>query len=262
MELLIALALLPSIILGWIIWQNDKVEKEPVGLLIKLFICGIGSIIVTLILSVFVYIIPMCNPETATTIVEHFMSAVIGVALVEEFSKWIFVKSITWKNKEFTHIYDAVVYAVFVSLGFATVENLLYVLSSEGAFSVAIARAILAVPLHVFCGVFMGYYYGIAKQGEINNRKDLVKKNLFLSILIPTLTHGFYDFCLFTGNDVFFILFLVFVVIIYILAFKRVKNLSKIQLSLQGSIPVTPSFCTNCGTQAIGKYCANCGNKI
>lgn len=260
MELLIALALLPSIILGWIIWQNDKVEKEPTGLLVKLFLCGIGSIIVTLILSVGVYFIPMCNPETATTLIEYFISAVIGVALVEEFSKWIFVKIVTWKNKEFTHIYDAVVYAVFVSLGFATVENLLYVLTSESALSVALSRAVLAVPLHVFCGVFMGYCYGLAKQSEINNRKDLVKKNLFLSVFVPTLTHGFYDFCLFTGNVWFFLAFLVFVVILYILAFRRINKLSKIQVPLK---PVVANkYCTNCGTQAVGNYCAVCGTKI
>lgn len=259
MELLIALALLPSIILGWIIWQNDKIEKEPTGLLVKLFVCGILSIIVTVILSFPVYMIPMCNPETASTIIEHFMSAVIGVALVEEFSKWIFVKSGTWKNKEFTHIYDAVVYAVFVSLGFATAENLMYVLMSENGIFVAISRALLAVPLHVFCGVFMGYYYGLAKQSEINNRKDLVKKNLFLSVLIPTLTHGFYDFCLFTGDVLFFILFLIFVVCVYIFAFRRINKLSKIQVPLH---PVKPVFCSKCGVQAVGNYCAHCGNKL
>ena len=259
MELLFALALLPSIILGWIIWQNDKIEKEPTSLLIILFLCGVGSTIVTLLLSIFVYMIPLCNPETASRIIEHFVSAVIGVALVEEFSKWIFIKVVTWKNKEFTHIYDAVVYAVFVSLGFATVENLLYVFSSEGAIMVAIARALLAVPLHVFCGVFMGYYYGLAKQSEINNRNNLKQKNLLLSIIIPTLTHGFYDFCLFTGDILFFLLFLIFVVTLYILAFIRINKLSKIQVPLR---PVRPLFCTNCGTPGMGNYCANCGNKI
>lgn len=259
MELLIALALLPSIILGWIIWQNDKVEKEPAGLLVKLFVCGILSIIVTVIISFGVYMIPMCNPETANTIIEHLVSAVIGVALVEEFSKWIFVKSGTWKNKEFTHLYDAVVYAVFVSLGFATAENLMYVLMAEDGLWVAISRALLAVPLHVFCGVFMGYYYGLAKQSEINNNKGLVKKNLILSVLIPTLTHGFYDFCLFTQNMYFFVLFLIFVVCIYVIAFNKINKLSKIQVPLR---PVKPAFCSKCGTPAVGNYCAHCGNKL
>jgi RsiW-degrading membrane proteinase PrsW (M82 family) len=248
------LAVLPSIVLGWIIWKNDKVEKEPGGLLVGLFFSGIGSIIVTLLLSPFVYMLPMCNPETGNTLIELFFGVFIGVALVEEFSKWIFVKLITWKNKEFTHIYDAVVYAVFVSLGFATLENILYVV--DGGLVTALIRAILAVPLHTFCGVFMGYYYGLAKQSEINNRKELVTKNLFLSLLVPILIHGFYDYCLFTGNPILVVLFYIFVILIYIFAFRRVIKLSKIK------VPLKTTYCTKCGQKSTGNFCPNCGNKI
>lgn len=254
MKFLLMLAVLPSIVLGWIIWKNDKVEKEPGGLLVGLFFSGIGSIIVTLLLSPFVYMLPMCNPETGNTLIELFFGVFIGVALVEEFSKWIFVKLITWKNKEFTHIYDAVVYAVFVSLGFATLENILYVV--DGGLVTALIRAILAVPLHTFCGVFMGYYYGLAKQSEINNRKELVTKNLFLSLLVPVLIHGFYDYCLFTGNPILVVLFYIFVILIYIFAFRRVIKLSKIK------VPLKTTYCTKCGQKSTGNFCPNCGNKI
>ena len=254
MKLLLLLAILPSIVLGFIIWKNDKIEKEPIGLLIILFLCGIGSIILTLLLSGFVYLIPMCNPEEAKNIFELFFGVFIGVALVEEFSKWIFLKSVTWKNKEFTHLYDAVVYAVFVSLGFATLENIIYVI--DGGLSTAIARAVLAVPLHTFCGVFMGYYYGLAKQSEINKRKDLVRKNLFLSLFVPIMSHGFYDYALFTENIIFMILFFIFVILLYILAFRRIIKLSKIK------VPLRPLYCTNCGIKSTGNYCPNCGKKI
>ncbi len=248
------LAVLPSIVLGWIIWKNDKVEKEPAGLLIGLFFSGIGSIIVTLILSLFVYMIPMCNPDKGTTLIELFFGVFIGVALVEEFSKWIFVKLITWNNKAFTHIYDAVVYSVFVSLGFATLENILYVFS--GGLSTAIMRAVLAVPLHTFCGVFMGYYYGLAKQSEINKRKDLVKKNLFLSVLVPMLIHGFYDYCIFTQMTIFVLIFYIFVILLYIFAFRRMIKLSKIK------VPLKPTYCTKCGMKSTGNFCPNCGTKM
>ena len=254
MKFLLMLAVLPSIVLGWIIWKNDKVEKEPGGLLVGLFFSGIGSIIVTLLLSPFVYMLPMCNPETGNTLIELFFGVFIGVALVEEFSKWIFVKLITWKNKEFTHIYDAVVYAVFVSLGFATLENILYVV--DGGLVTALIRAILAVPLHTFCGVFMGYYYGLAKQSEINNNKKLVTRNLFLSLLVPILIHGFYDYCLFTGNPILVVLFYIFVILIYIFAFRRIIKLSKIK------VPLKTTYCTKCGQKSTGNFCPNCGNKI
>lgn len=254
MQWLLMIAVLPSIVLGWIIWKNDKVEKEPGGLLVGLFFCGIGSIIVTLILSIFVYMLPMCNPEEGTTLFELFFGVFIGIALVEEFSKWIFVRLVTWKNKAFTHIYDAVVYAVFVSLGFATLENIIYVL--QYGLSTAIMRALLAVPLHVFCGVFMGYYYGLAKQSDINKRKDLLTKNMFLSLLVPTLIHGFYDYCLITAKPILIIVFYIFVILIYIFAFRRVIKLSKIQ------VPLKPTFCTKCGLKSTGNFCPNCGNKM
>ncbi len=254
MQLLLTLAVLPSLVLGWIIWKNDRVEKEPGGLLVGLFFCGIGSIIVTLILSAFVYMLPMCNPDEGETLIELFFGVFVGVALVEEFSKWIFVRLVTWKNKAFTHMYDAVVYAVFVSLGFATLENILYVV--EGGIGVALMRAVLAVPLHTFCGVFMGYYYGLAKQSQINNRKDLVSKNIFLSLLMPVLIHGFYDYCLFTGEVVLVLAFFIFVILIYILAFRRVFKLAKIQ------VPLKPIYCTKCGMSSTGNFCPNCGSKM
>lgn len=254
MDLSLYLAVLPSIVLGWIIWKNDKVEKEPFWLLVGLFFSGIGSVIVTLIMSFFVYLLPMCNPQAADNLIELFFGVFIGIALVEEFSKWIFVVLITWKNREFTHLYDAVVYAVFVSLGFATLENILYVF--QGDLSTAIMRAILAVPLHTFCGVFMGYFYGMAKQSEINGRKDLVTKNMWLSLLVPVFIHGFYDYCIYTQSSLFTMIFYVFVVLIYIFAFRRIIKLSDIKVSLKSI------YCTRCGTKCKGVYCPNCGNKL
>ena len=254
MEIALILAVLPSIVLGWFIWKKDKVEKEPFALLVGLFFSGIGSVIVTLILSIFVYLLPMCNPSTGTNLFELFFGVFIGIALVEEFSKWIFVRLITWKNKAFTHIYDAVVYAVFVSLGFATLENILYVI--DGGISLAIMRAILSVPMHVFCGVFMGYYYGLAKQSEIYNRKELVGRNILLSLLVPVLLHGFFDYCLITGEPLLLIVFFIFVILMYIFAFRRIFILSKVKVALR------PGYCAKCGAKAEGNFCMNCGNKL
>lgn len=252
--ILLYLAILPSIVLGVFVWWKDRVEKEPFGLLALLFAGGLGSIIVTLIVSFFgmIFCPPLFSMETDNLIL-LFLQAFIGVALVEESSKWLFLWLITWKNKEFTHIYDAIVYAVFVSLGFATLENILYVF--QGGLGTALMRAVLSVPMHAFCGVFMGYYYGLAKQTQINNRQDLVGKNIFLSIFVPMLLHGFFDFCLFTENVLFTGIFFVFVVILYVIAFMKIAQLSKIRLAMK------PTFCTNCGNRVTDKYCSRCGHK-
>lgn len=255
MQLLLFISVLPSIILGWYIYKNDRLEKEPKSLLIKLLFGGVGSVILTLVISGFILaFFPMFESYEGLDTFELFIYAFIVVALVEEFSKWIFLKLITWKNKEFGHIYDAIVYAVFVSLGFATLENILYVLN--GGLATGLMRAVLSVPGHAFFGVFMGYYYGIAKKHEIVNEKSKSLKHLFFSILIPVILHGIFDFCLMSGSIKLFIVYLLFVIGLYIYAFMTVKKVASVQTRLY------TRFCTRCGTKAIAKFCPYCGNKI
>jgi RsiW-degrading membrane proteinase PrsW (M82 family) len=259
-KVLLLLSILPSIILGNIIYQKDKVEKEPTKLLVKLFLSGIGSVILTLLLTkISKEIFPFLANEGNMTLFESFIKTFFQVALIEEFSKWIFLKKITWNNKEFNYLYDAIVYAVFVSLGFATIENILYVL--DGGIEVALLRGIFSVPGHVFDGVFMGYYYGVSKLGEINHKKNIKTKNIILSLLIPTTLHFIFDFCLEHYNLYILIFYLIYVILLYINAFKKVNQISKITKSM---IPqqTNISYCPNCGFEVKGPYCYNCGNKI
>lgn len=259
-ELLLFLSVLPSIVLGYIIYKKDKVEKEPTGLLIKLLFGGLGAAALTIFITIIVEgFFPSLSKEENFNVFQTFLQILLEVALVEEFSKWIFLKKITWKNKEFNYLYDAIVYGVFVSIGFATIENILYVL--DGGLIVAIIRAILSVPGHIFYGVFMGYYYGISKLGEINQNEHIRKKNMILSLLIPTILHFTFDFCLSYPNAYILIFYLVFVILLYVKAFKKVNQLSKITKSLT-PIPIKTTYCTNCGHEVKGTYCHNCGNKI
>ena len=254
MEVLLVLSVLPSIILGVYIYRNDKVEKEPGSLLFKLFLGGLGAIFLTLILSGVVnMIMPGLEDRVNYDIISTFLYAFVQVALVEEFSKWWFLKCISWKNKEFTHLYDAIVYAVFTSLGFATIENILYVI--QGGIGVAIMRAIVSVPGHAFFGIFMGYFYGLAKKSDLLKDKNKTKY-LLLSIFIPALLHGIFDFCLFVGNIITVLFYLVFIITLYVYSFKTVKKVSNSQLR------VRKKFCTKCGQESLKNYCTNCGNKI
>ena len=148
-----------------------------------------------------------------------------------------------------------IVYSAFVALGFACIENILYVVSS--GFLTGMIRALLAVPSHACDGVLMGYYLGLAKQSEINNRKDLKQKNIFLSIFIPVLLHGFYDYCLFSRNIYFICIFFVFVIYIDILAIKKIKRMS----SINSKMFYENKFCPNCGFPINTDFCGNCGRK-
>ncbi len=165
----------------------------------------------------------------------------ICIALVEEFFKWLFCFLLTRRNKHFNSLFDGVVYTVFVSLGFAAAENILYVF--EGGISTALLRMVTAVPGHCFFGVIMGYFYS---RWALENRASKLEthlramgvipagqpafnpgKLLALSILMPTLAHGFYDFCATMGYWIYLIAFFLFLILLYIFCFRGVYKLSK-----------------------------------
>lgn len=259
---LLVLAILPSFLLGFYVYIKDEREKESSSLLANLFVQGIRSALVVIVVSIIVEFF-------FGTFNSVLFEAFIGVAFVEELTKWIHVYRNTWNHPEFNHIYDAIVYSVFVSLGFATFENLLYVFSSGESFIlsffVAVLRSIASVPGHAFFAVFMGYYLGLAKLSSCNKNELLTRNYLFLSVLIPVLCHGFFDFCLMTGNLFFIIIFVVFVIFLYIAAFSKIHKHSEIlamfpSLDNESSLS-TNNICPVCGTNLeVGdKYCSECG---
>ena len=179
----------------------------------------------------------------------------IGVALVEESCKWIMLYLISYNDKSFDELYDALLFAMFVALGFACFENLLYVF--QKGIGVGLVRAVLAVPGHVCDGMFMGYYLGLSKVASLNNRSDLKNKNLALSVLVPTITHGIYDYCLFSGSSIFILIFIAFVIYMYVYTIKRIKKISNIHRKMK----YKDNYCPNCGREVDGNYCPICGRK-
>ena len=147
------------------------------------------------------------------------------VALVEEGGKFVVLKLNTWRSREFDYTFDAVVYAVTVSLGFAAFENILYLLDFN--LGTAILRGVLAVPGHAIDAIFMGCYYGLAKRCDVAGDIAGRKHNLRLALLIPVLLHGFYDFCLSVQQDFFLLVFLLFEVIVTVTAVRRIRRLSR-----------------------------------
>lgn len=185
---LLLLAVAPAMVIIAYIYFKDKFEKEPWKLLLKNFILGATvSVVITLGLSyVLGWVLPSFDDEN---ILHMFFKAFFVVALVEEFSKYVVVRNFAQKNKEFNEPFDGIVYAVMVSMGFATLENVMYVYSY--GYETGIVRAFTAVPAHATFAILMGYYMGKAK----------FSKNRFLlnitGLLVATLFHGAYDFFLF-----------------------------------------------------------------
>ena len=220
---MIALAIIPSIILFVLIWRSDKTEKEPLSLLAKLFLFGALTIISAMVIGNLGerLVRPLLGESLIFLLIDNF----ILTALVEESGKYFVLKKTTWKHPAFNYTFDAVVYSVCASLGFATLENILYIL--DGNLSTAISRGLLSVPGHVSYAIFMGFYYGMAKLASTHGDEKQSKNYLIKALWIPVALHGFYDFCLSTDNLAFIILIIIFEIVIFVLAAKKVRKLSR-----------------------------------
>jgi len=265
--LLLFLSILPVFLLARYIYNNDF-EKEPTSLLVGLFLMGIGSVIVTYFLSSFLEnTFPFFSPQNQIylNVLELIPYVYIGVALIEEFAKWIFVYLYAYHHYEFNHAYDAIVYCVFVSMGFACIENLLYVFN-YGSMQTAIVRGITAVPGHACFGILMGFYFGMAKTADKLRNKGVSHKNKVKSLLLPVLAHGTYDYLIFGSVHVSFftILFIAFIVFLFSQTADKVKQLAKIHFDIRESIPSMSNqysyhYCPMCGEKVVGHFCIKCG---
>lgn len=204
-------ALLPIAILVYYIYHKDKKSPEPTGQLVKAFLFGILSVPVSFCLSIPFGIIGL-YPIEATSLLGSISTAFFGAAIPEEIAKFFMLWLLLRKNRYFDEKMDGIVYAVCVSLGFAALENIMYLFSNaESYLSVGIARAIFAVPGHFCFGILMGYYYSLAKFYP-----KTPKKNKVLILIAPILVHGLYDSILFiinvtpTISGILLIVFLVF----------------------------------------------------
>ncbi len=221
--ILIAAAVIPAVYLLVKVYHADRLEKEPMGLLVSLVLLGIVSTaLAALTEELGSSLLADWFPQGG--LIYNALLYFIVVALSEEGFKYLLLKLRTWKNPQFNCQFDGVVYAVFVSLGFALWENIAYVL--QFGFGTAVARAVTAIPGHACFGVFMGVWYGIAKRYQLADYQAESKRALNNSILIPVLLHGTYDFIASMQNDLMSIVFLAFVAWMFATALKMVKKAS------------------------------------
>lgn len=215
------MALLPSLIIAFLLYISDKKEREPITELIKAFFLGIISIIITLGIS-FIFDVTKIEVDNLDMIGLAIYSF-IDVALIEELSKWLMAHIFVRNNSNYNYMYDGIIYFSYVSLGFATIENILYIAST--GLTAALVRAVTTVPSHVFFAMTAGYYYTLATKEK--NNKALKSRYFILSIVMPVLLHGFFDFCLLTKNYLFLLIFLVFVVSLYIVSIGNARKVEK-----------------------------------
>ena len=188
---LTAAAVIPAIILLVKVYRADRLEKEPVALIVSLVGFGIMATLVALV----------CEQLGERILTSFFPEGSMGyniimyfgiVAFSEEGAKYLLLKRRTWYSPEFNYQFDGVVYGVSVSLGFALWENLGY--TAMYGMSTALLRAVTAVPGHACFGVFMGVWYGMAKRWQESGVEGRSRLCRVLALVIPALIHGCYDF--------------------------------------------------------------------
>lgn len=206
--LLFMVMILPICILALYIYELDN-EKESLKLLGKLLFSGVLSCFLVLVISIILMnIIPIFTIDPTTmNFKDILIYSFICVSLIEEGCKLFFLYISSYNHKEFDYTFDMIVYSVFVSLGFAFFENILYI--SNGGLLTGISRAFTAVPAHASYGVFMGIFLSKAKCYEVKNPVKS-KKYKILSLLVPLIIHGIYDVFAFKDESQMLITFIIF----------------------------------------------------
>ncbi|MBR0461912.1 MAG: PrsW family intramembrane metalloprotease [Erysipelotrichaceae bacterium] len=216
--IIVFLAVLPSLVLLFYIYKRDSINKEPKSLLLKLFVLGCLSVIPIIIAEFFV--VDLMDIYIFDNTLYNLVDAFVCAALVEESIKFIVTKLTIWKNKAFDSTFDGMVYCAFVSMGFATVENIIYCLFF--GLPTVFSRMFTSIPGHFSFAIVMGFFISKAKYEETKGKKQEINTNksrklLACSLIIPVIQHGFYDFCLVQDSRVLFFVFILVVVFSYLI---------------------------------------------
>ena len=226
--LVILAALAPVAWLLWTIYRKDSAQPEPTKWLVKAFVYGIGSVFLSLAISMPTSMVLGMNIDNqvygsfAEAVGDAFFLAAIPEEVAKLFMLWLLLR----KNPFFDEHFDGIVYAVCVGLGFAAFENICYLLGGidDGSWiGIGVARALFSVPAHYFFAILMGYYYSLYHFGIDRSVKAKV-----MVLVAPILAHGIFDallFCMRVDESLCGILMLLFIIF-----FPKLKKRAKLRI--------------------------------
>lgn len=210
------LSICPGIFWLWYFYHRDRYEPEPLAWVVMVYFLGIAVTI------------PVAFIEGVSSLVfSEFFVAVLIAPVVEESAKFLVVRRTIYENKEFDEPMDGIVYAAAVGLGFATLENIIYVFSAlETSFAFAIetglVRAFLSVPGHVLFSVMWGYALGRAKFLPPDRRTGVIAAGLILAIIC----HAIFNLLLYSETG-FAILILILVPLLWVVVLRDIREALK-----------------------------------
>ncbi|AZU63172.1 glutamic-type intramembrane protease PrsW [Neobacillus mesonae] len=216
----------PGLALLSYFYLKDEYEPEPISFVLRTFLYGA--------LLVFPIMFIQHVLETEHLVKSDLFDAFFSTGLLEEFFKWFVLFYAVYQHVEFDEPFDGIVYGVAVSLGFATIENIFYLIANGVGH--AMSRALLPVSSHALFGVIMGFYLGKAKFTEGTKAKWLI-----LSLFIPYILHSFYDFILLSLEHWVYIIFpfMIFLWWFGLTKVKKAKILSANHFKKQYSVQKT-----------------------
>jgi protease PrsW len=203
---IISAGVAPALALMSFFYLKDRIT-EPIPLIIRTFIYG------CLLVFPIMFIQYAFESDQIGNI---FVQSFFVVAFLEEFFKWFIFLYVIYQHTQFDAHYDGIVYAVSISLGFATIENILYLFVN--GIEYALSRAIFPVSSHALFGVIMGYYFGKAKMNQVNKTG-----NIILALIIPIALHGIYNFILIYVTENWALFVIPFMILLWFFGLHRMK---------------------------------------
>lgn len=249
LTVVLLLTILPSILLLMLILYSDRKSREP---LLMILICVFSSaftISLSLLLDKLIVKFHLINGDLFTSVNAYSVYRILMLAGVEEYAKLLILYLFLFKNKSFDDIYDGFVYSSIIALSFSLVETFMYVFTEstyQDMTSLAVLRNFTAIPLHVACGIVMGYFVSLEKFSKTKSNKI---KNMVCALLIPTFIHTVYNVffsvvSLSNTSNMSLIIIILFVLSIYfigIMFILRTSDLNKIFIT-NGSYPEKYSY--------------------
>ena len=216
---IISLAIIPVIVLIIFLLVVDRHDREPMRLLGKVFLFGMISSIPILVVEMI-----LVNFNVFAGILGIIFQAFIVAGLTEEFMKRMVVMKTAYRHPAFNEKMDGIIYCAFAALGFAAVENVMYLFSYfQDSPSVALYRAIFSVPGHMLFAVTMGYYLALSKYAE---SPGLSRKFYSKSLIYPVLLHGTFNTIL-SLNIPIFLVFIPFIIFLWVYNMKKLNKFYK-----------------------------------
>lgn len=189
--ILVMLALAPAWAIAAYIYSRDKYDHEPLGLVVRMYL--LGGLALLPALAIELMAARLGWPGGVFFWPKSLLYAYLIVGISEEGSKFLLLRLVAYPNKAFDEPFDGIVYAVMISMGFASAETLAYVL--HRGYTVALMRMFLSVPAHACFAILMGYHAGLAKFDPSH-----AGSRLLTGLGLAVYFHGTFDAFLFIGK--------------------------------------------------------------